>query len=84
MRIPRAHALTMEYIEKFGLLTNDFTMDNPNAYYYIGGRKVRAAMPPSDPVPARIRCLRGRTRQDRRPDVHPGHPAAIDMLEAER
>jgi monoamine oxidase len=42
MRIPRAHALTMQYIEKFGLLTNDFTMDNPKAYYYIGGRKVRA------------------------------------------
>ena len=30
MRIPRAHALTMEYVEKFGLKTNDFTMDNPN------------------------------------------------------
>jgi monoamine oxidase len=50
MRIPRAHALTMQYIEKFGLLTNDFTMDNPNAYYYVGGRKVRtseAAVNPS-------------------------------------
>ena len=33
MRIPRAHSLTMEYIEKFGLKVNDFTMDNPNAYY---------------------------------------------------
>ena len=30
MRIPRAHTLTMEYVEKFGLKTNDFTMDNPN------------------------------------------------------
>lgn len=43
MRIPRAHKLTLEYIEKFGLLTNDFTMDNPNAYYFIGGRKMRAS-----------------------------------------
>ena len=43
MRIPRAHRLTMEYIEKFGLGTSEFTMDNPNAYYYIGGRKIRAS-----------------------------------------
>jgi len=43
MRIPRAHRLTMEYIEKFGLKTNDFTMDNPNAYYYMGGNKIRAS-----------------------------------------
>ncbi len=43
MRIPRAHSLTMEYVSKFGLKTSDFTMDNPNAYYYIGGKKVRAS-----------------------------------------
>jgi monoamine oxidase len=49
MRIPRAHSLTMAYIEKFGLKTNDFTMDNPNAYYYIGGRKMRAAEAHADP-----------------------------------
>jgi len=49
MRIPRAHALTMEYIEKFQLKTNDFTMDNPNAYYYIGGNKVRASEVATDP-----------------------------------
>ena len=42
MRIPRAHSLTMEYISRFGLKTSDFTMDNPNAYYYIGGKKIRA------------------------------------------
>src|SRR5574341_577171 len=41
MRIPRAHKLTLEYIDKFGLAANDFTMDNPNAYYYIGGKRVR-------------------------------------------
>jgi monoamine oxidase len=49
MRIPRAHKLTMQYIEKFGLATNDFTMDNPNAFYYICGRKVRASDAARDP-----------------------------------
>ncbi len=49
MRIPRAHTLTMAYIEKFGLKTNDFTMDNPSAYYYIGGRKMRASEAQADP-----------------------------------
>lgn len=50
MRIPRAHALTMEYIEQFCLKTDDFTMDNPNAYYYIGGRKMRAAEAYANPA----------------------------------
>ena len=50
MRIPRSHKLTMAYIEKFGLKTNNFTMDNPNAYYYIGGRKVRASEATIDPA----------------------------------
>ena len=49
MRIPRAHTLTMAYVEKFGLKTNDFTMDNPNAYHYMGGRKVRASEAAKDP-----------------------------------
>ena len=31
MRVPRAHELTMAYIEKFGLNTSDFTMGNENA-----------------------------------------------------
>ena len=50
MRIPRAHKLTMEYIEKFGLKTNDFTMDNPNGYYYIGGKKIRASEATANPA----------------------------------
>ena len=49
MRIPRAHTLTVSYIEKFGLKINDFTMDNPNAYFYIGGRKMRIAEGTADP-----------------------------------
>jgi monoamine oxidase len=50
MRIPRAHKLTLAYIDKFGLQTNDFTMDNPNAYFYIGGRKMRIAEADKDPA----------------------------------
>jgi len=50
MRIPRAHTLTMEYISKFGLQTDDFAMDNPNAYYYMGGNKVRASEANADPT----------------------------------
>jgi monoamine oxidase len=50
MRIPRAHTLTMEYISKFGLQTNDFTMDNPRGYYYMGGKKVRASEAAADPA----------------------------------
>ncbi|HTX90871.1 MAG TPA: flavin monoamine oxidase family protein [Anaerolineales bacterium] len=49
MRIPRAHKMTLAYIDKFGLKTNEFTMDNPKAYYYISGRKVRAAEASADP-----------------------------------
>jgi monoamine oxidase len=41
MRIPRVHKLTLAYIDKFGLKTNDFTMGNPQAYYHIGGKKLR-------------------------------------------
>jgi monoamine oxidase len=49
MRIPRAHDLTLEYIAKFGLPTNDFTMDNPNAYCFIGGRRLRISQANADP-----------------------------------
>jgi monoamine oxidase len=49
MRIPRSHRLTLAYISKFGLATRDFTMDNPNAYYFIGGRKIRIAAGNQDP-----------------------------------
>ena len=43
MRIPRTHALTMSYIEKFGLQTADFAMGNPEAYVHVGGIKRRMA-----------------------------------------
>src|SRR5512134_1413147 len=41
MRIPRAHDLTMAYIEKFGLPVSPFVMGNPNAYYHLRGQKWR-------------------------------------------
>ena len=42
MRIPRAHRLTMAYIEKFGLTVSPFTMGNPNSYFVLHGSKQRA------------------------------------------
>ena len=50
MRIPRAHSLTMAYVSKFELKTNDFTMDNPNGYLYMGGNKVRASEAHTNPA----------------------------------
>ena len=41
MRIPRSHALTMAYIEHFGLRTLPFTMNNPRAFYFLNGRRHR-------------------------------------------
>ena len=41
MRIPKAHALTMAYLEKFKVPTAPFTMGNPKAYYYLHGQKFR-------------------------------------------
>jgi monoamine oxidase len=43
MRFPRSHALTMAYIQKFGLQTSEFPMGNPQTYVYIGGVKRRMA-----------------------------------------
>lgn len=41
MRIPRAHRVTLAYVAKFGLPTADFTMNNPNAWCHLFGRKHR-------------------------------------------
>jgi monoamine oxidase len=43
MRIPQSHALTVAYINKFGLRHYDFTLDNPRAYCHIHGRQWRVA-----------------------------------------
>ncbi len=49
MRIPRAHELTMAYIQKFELQTSDFPMGNPQAYVCVGGIKRRLADVLNDP-----------------------------------
>ena len=41
MRIPRSHALTNALIDRYGLATQPFTMDNPQAYCFFGGQHVR-------------------------------------------
>ena len=41
MRIPRSHKLTLAYVEKFGLATKDFTMNNPEGWCHLFGRKHR-------------------------------------------
>ena len=41
MRIPRSHSLTMAYVERFGLRTFDFTMANPQGYYFLHGQRHR-------------------------------------------
>jgi monoamine oxidase len=43
MRIPKAHPLSMTYIEKFGLEVFPFTMNNPQAYTYLRGMRRRLA-----------------------------------------
>ncbi len=50
MRIPRSHALTMALVERYGLETRPFTMDNPRAYCFFGGRRVRHGEVGSDPA----------------------------------
>ena len=49
MRIPKAHSLTMAYVEGLGLTTSPFTMGNSQAYYYLGGRQMRIAEAEEDP-----------------------------------
>ncbi len=41
MRIPRAHRLTLAYVEKFGLNVSPFTMDNGQGFYYLNGQRHR-------------------------------------------
>ncbi|HJS28690.1 MAG TPA: FAD-dependent oxidoreductase [Anaerolineales bacterium] len=49
MRLPRSHRLTLAYVDRFGLQTNPFTMDSPQAYYYFNGRRQRIADVRVDP-----------------------------------
>jgi monoamine oxidase len=67
MRIPRSHALTMGYIEHFGLRTLPFTMNNPRAYYFLNGQRHRIAAAAANPDLLGFECLpaeRGRSHND--------------------
>lgn len=50
MRIPRTHGLTLAYVEKFGLKLNPFTLQNPEAYCHLFGRKHRWREIDADPA----------------------------------
>ncbi len=52
MRIPRVHALTHAYIEKFSLETTPFTMHNPKALCYLHGQRLS-----SEQVAAETSCF---------------------------
>jgi monoamine oxidase len=49
MRIPRTHALTLAYCERFGLRLTPFTMSNPKAYVYLRGGRWRLGEVQADP-----------------------------------
>jgi monoamine oxidase len=50
MRIPRTHTLTLAYVEKFGLKLNPFTLQNPETYCHLFGRKYRWREIDADPA----------------------------------
>lgn len=41
MRIPEKHWLTRKYVKELGLTLRPFVQSNPNAYYYLRGKKIR-------------------------------------------
>jgi monoamine oxidase len=41
MRIPQNHKLTLDYVKQFNLSLRQFNNYNPEAYYYVRGRKER-------------------------------------------
>lgn len=49
MRIPRTHALTLAYVERFALPLIPFTLHNPDAYCHIAGRRHRWREVDADP-----------------------------------
>jgi len=50
MRIPRTHDLTLACVERFGLRTRPFTVNNPEAFCSIDGRRMRMREVDSDPA----------------------------------
>jgi monoamine oxidase len=41
MRVPKGHALTRHYIAEFGLSLSPFLQSNPEAFYFVRGRRER-------------------------------------------
>jgi monoamine oxidase len=50
MRIPRAHDLTMRYLETFGLQVRPFVMGNPKGLVHVGGLRTTVAAADADPA----------------------------------
>lgn len=50
MRIPRSHALTLAYVERFRLATSPFTASNPHGYQYLHGQRERISAASEDPA----------------------------------
>ncbi|MFN2487479.1 MAG: flavin monoamine oxidase family protein [Acidimicrobiia bacterium] len=50
MRLPRSHYLTMAYIEKFGLETMPFTLNNPSGFVHLRGLRHRLSEVENDPT----------------------------------
>ncbi len=50
MRLPASHKLTLHYCAHFGLELVPFAMGNPNAYYFLRGKKFRAQAVEADPA----------------------------------
>ncbi len=49
MRFPKAHNLTMAYIEKFGLKLLPFKMGDPDGYYYVHRKLLKRSELQEDP-----------------------------------
>ena len=65
MRLPQSHRLTMALIERFGLPTQPFTMDNDSTYCFFGGTRCRRAELHGDPGALGFEV----TERERRPAV---------------
>jgi monoamine oxidase len=50
MRIPKSHRLTHALIDRYGLVTKPFTIDNPETYLFFGGQRMRHRELADDPT----------------------------------
>jgi len=61
MRIPRSHALTLAYVERFGLRTSPFTASNPSGYQFLRGNRQRISAAGDDPLALGFELAAGET-----------------------